>query len=256
MAQSLQQRAAALRASRARSAQRRSPSIGKQVSRQENHLLRTGSRFQSFDQLRQRHFWSTYLFTADANGYVIAGQSYTLFTTPQGQAGQGFTTQLTDLETNWKGASRVPDNQNIMLTEVGVGLSIVPVGVRSDEAENVIVTGAIAEQFLENSLLGITYLTNTVELGRCSDFAQPSGASMGTFNPQPAAPTVNASRVTTNGFAAPGLRRKFQVPILLGHGETFNFVYIVPRTYSVGTAGYQIYARMDFWATESFVEKS
>jgi hypothetical protein len=64
---------------------------------------------------------------------------------------------------------------------------------------------------------------------------------------------------------APALRRRFKVPILLQHGETFKFTYIVPpgRGPFVARVDPQdaattpnIDVRLDFWATESFVEKS
>jgi hypothetical protein len=64
----------------------------------------------------------------------------------------------------------------------------------------------------------------------------------------------------TNGFSGPGLRRRFKVPILLQHGETFSFNFNVPRTFNIVPAvaapKYGLVARLDFWATESFVEKS
>jgi len=230
--------------------------IRSQIRRQGRSVLETGSRYKSFDQVRQRHFWSTYLFTPDANGYIASGQNFNLFSTPQGQSGQGFTTQLTDLETNWKGANRVPDNQNIMITEIGVTVGTVPFGVRGGAVAANVPDGLVTENFLENTTVSIVYLTNQVELGRCSDFAQASGPTHGAYAPSTAA--LSTPRFVTNGLAAPGLRRRFKVPILLQHGETFSFAYIIPRSFNIGVAGttQQVYARLDFWATESFVEKS
>jgi hypothetical protein len=66
----------------------------------------------------------------------------------------------------------------------------------------------------------------------------------------------------TNGFAAPALRRKFKIPILLQHGESFNFTIQVPRNTFVGdglgavATAAPFLVRVDFYATESFVEKS
>ena len=234
------------------------------VSQQAQSLLVTGQRFDRFDQIRQRHFWSDYLFVPDSNGFVASGD-YRLFTTPSGQSGQGFPFALTDRETNWKSANRVPDNQNFEVLELGV--SILP-GFNSDtqipNANEPLITPLSANganTFLQNTILAIQYLTNEISLGLCADFSQASSPTMGSFTG-----AHNALRATlpqefvSNGFAAPGLRRRFNIPILLQHGETFSFNFKVPRTYWVeeGVAGPDVafIARMDFWATESFVERS
>ena len=190
-----------------------SANIQRQIRKQGRGVLETGSRFKSFDQVRQRHFWSTYLFTPDANGYIASGQNFQLFSTPTGQQGQGFPVQLGPLETNWAGANRVPDNQNLMISECGVTVGVVPFGVRGGAVAPYVNDGNVTENFLENTLVSIVYLTNQVELGRCSDFAQASGPSHGAYAPSTAA--LSTPRFVTNGFAAPGLRRRFNVPILL-----------------------------------------
>ena len=229
-------------------------SLRSSIRRQSRSLLETGSRFKSFDQVRQRHFWSDYLFTPDANGYVASGQNYTVFTTPQGQSGQGFPTALTDLQTNFKGAARVPDNQNLQITEIGVSLVSVPVANQGsgDIAQKGQINPQDHSSFVNNTVVGITYLTNTVELGLAADFPQASAPSSGIFA---VGTTANQGLSLSNGFAAPGLRRVLKVPILIGHGETFNFVFIIPRTFAI-TPNTHLCARLDVWATESFVEKS
>jgi hypothetical protein len=62
--------------------------------------------------------------------------------------------------------------------------------------------------------------------------------------------------VVSNGLPAPGLRRRLKVPILLQHGETFSFTLELPRAVWNGGEGNDIYTRFDFWATESFAERS
>lgn len=242
-------------------------SIRKGIQKQTREVLEKGSRFKRFDQIRQRHFWSTYRFTTDANGYIASG-SFDLFTTPGGQAGQGFATQLTLRETNWVSANRVPDNQNFEITELGV--SAIKVNTQTDDRHNTPNPAAIEDELLRNMTLAITYLTNQVPLGLCVDFAQPSGPMMGEYHPSvptayPAAEAplavgaANAGLSTyyTNGFAAPGLRRRFKIPILLQHGETFKFTFLVdPGRGPYLGAGVSLDARMDFFATETFVEKS
>src|SRR3990172_4618561 len=91
------------------------------ISKQSTRVLETGSRFTRFDQLRQRHFWSSYYFAPNVNGYITSG-TFPVFTVPPGQNGQGFPAgvALTERETNWKSQNRVPDNQNFEITEIGV----------------------------------------------------------------------------------------------------------------------------------------
>jgi predicted transcriptional regulator len=244
--------------------------IRRSVNKQATSLLETGQRFARFDQIRQRHFWSDYNFEVDSAGYINAGD-YKLFTTPSGQAGQGFPFALTDRETNWKSANRVPDNQNFEILEVGV--SILPGFDEQDpnDPEVYALTANIASVFLQNTILAIQYLTNEISLGLCSDFAQASAPIMGSYISKP----VNTAAVAgppivlelaslpqefiSNGFAAPGLRRRFKIPILLQHGETFTFNFKVPRAFYMDgliDTDVSFIARMDFWATESFVERS
>src|SRR6266481_2516106 len=86
-------------------------SIAQSLRGQTRNVLTTGSRFSSFDQIRQRHFWSSYYFAPDTNGYIGA-TNYPIFVVPSGNNGQGFPSGvvLTDRETNWKSQNRVPDN--------------------------------------------------------------------------------------------------------------------------------------------------
>lgn len=233
-------------------------SISKSIKRQGRSLLTTGSRFKRFDQIRQRHLWSTYLFVPDANGYVSSGEAK-VFLTPDSQAGQGFPVALSALETDFKGTGRVPDNQNLSISEIGVTLGLCPPEVAPEGDTAGIVNPAFtAATLFQNALVAITYLTNTVELGFVEDFAQPAGPQVGSYVPTgditPGGATYINPRFVTNGFAGPGLRRRFKIPIMLGHGETFNFSYLLPRAFWVGDV--VLYARLDLWVTETFVEKS
>lgn len=264
-------------------------SIKKSVKKQAERLLEQGRKFNRFEQIRQRHFWSTHLFKPDpATGYISSG-TFQLFTTPAGQSGQGYASALTGLETNWKGANRVTDNQNIEITEVGVSCWSVPKLPNDDLVESGdvlppsqwMLDPASAAAFVNSTVLSITYLTNQVELGMCADFAQPSAPYIGIYEPMTELNGASAGdgirnatqrqNYSSNGFPAPGLRRKWKIPILLQHGETFSFTYTIPRPFFVlpferaTAAGIDpdppaiaryIAARMDFWGTESFVEKS
>lgn len=247
-------------------------SIQRGIKQQARKVLVDGSRFKRFDQIRQRHFWSTYRLSSGANGFVASG-TFDLFTTPAGQSGQGFTTQLTLRETNWVSANRVPDNQNFEITELGI--SALMVDTDTDTRNNSPNPAALEDEVLRNMALAITYLTNQVPLGLCVDFAQASGAMVGEYHPsvpdnletaydvggenvlQDGAANAGLSTFYTNGFAAPGLRRRFKIPILLQHGETFKFSYLLDpgRGPWIGP-NRTMDLRMDFWATETFVEKS
>ena len=259
-------------------ARRLPATIRRSVQRQATRLLETGQRFKRFDQIRQRHFWSSYFFQPDVNGYVPSN-TYKLFITPPGQMGQGFPVSLTDRETNWKSANRIPDNQNLEVLELGV--SVQPTPDFEDIVDGFLPpnrqpTGRQVNDFMGNTIVAIQYLTNEVSLGFCNDFAQASGPQMGMYQPimagfavippdPPGAPPppAGSQRYVTNGFCAPGLRRRLRIPILLQHGETFSFNFIIPRSFFLyasqpaeqgETTG--LYVRLDFWATESFVEKS
>jgi len=247
-------------------------SLERNIKAQARKVLVTGSRFKRFDQIRQRHFWSTYRLSTDSNGFVASG-TFDLFTTPAGQAGQGFTQQLTLRETNWLSANRVPDNQNFEITELGV--SAVSVNTDTDARQNTSNPAANEDELLRNMALAITYLTNQVPLGLCVDFAQPSGPMVGEYHPsvpdnlesqydvggdntlQVGAANAPRSTFYTNGFAAPGLRRRFKIPILLQHGETFKFSYLLDPGRGPWLGENKTFdLRMDFFATETFVEKS
>lgn len=260
------------RRQRQRPARRARPGISAQVRGQAQRVLRTGQRFDKFDQIRQRHFWSAYYFDTAASDYITAG-TYTLFTTPVGSNGQGFPSGqvITDRESNWKSQNRIPDNQNFEVVELGCSVMAADFG--TNLSANYIArypTPSAMANFFNSAVLSITYLTNSVPLGLLSDFAQSSGPAMGVGvdivpGTTPDATTQpNAENMAfTNGFAAPALRRKFKIPILLQHGESFNFTIQLPRNTFVGigtgaaaNGGAPFLVRVDFWATESFVEKS
>lgn len=251
--------------------------IRRSVGNQASKMLQTGTRFKRFDQLRQRHFWSKYRFTPNATGFISSGD-FDIFTTPVGQAGQGYAAQLTLLETNWPGANRVADNQNVEITEIGVSAQCQSSGLGAPSVNgnefNSNVYHVLENELLRNMILSITYLTNTIPLGMCTDFAQASGPHIGFYEPAEAftdaAPPVvgvpdRYRTYASNGMPGPGLRRRFKIPILLQHGETFKFTFQVPPgrgpfvqridpTDAATTPNIDV--RMDFWATESFVEKS
>jgi hypothetical protein len=258
--------------------------IAQAVDRQAARVLERGQRFASFDQIRQRHFWSNYLLAYGA-GNDITAQPYEVFKVIASGTGQGYpaSVPLTLRETNWKNAGRVPDNQNFVITELGVTIQRPPAvegGVAPVVPAGSIYAGltpaiqalinprrAIHPDDAANILYGLTlemsYLTNNVPLGWCSDFSQSAGAyvqeeELGTDSVGgPDGPFIGDP---TNGLAAAAFRRKLEVPILLQHGEAMGMVLrasrnIPTRTLAEGGAGWAE-VRVDWWATESFVERS
>lgn len=262
--------------------------IAESIRNQASKVLQTGQRFTRFNQVRQRHFWSTYRLYPDAAGYFESGE-FDFFQVCAGQNGQGFPFELTLRETNWLGNNRVPDNENLIVTEFGLTAMIPLVATEEASPNPSVPTFALASDFcypglegafLESSVLSIKYLTNEVSLGLGSDFAQASGPLHGFYAPSmPQTMPDDASwgapyqtnradnrSLVTNGFPAPSLRRKLTIPILLQHGETFRMLLTLPPGRGpfawppaiIGQAAFSsVFAldiRLDFWATESFVE--
>jgi len=262
------------------------------VQKQVAEVLKRGQRFERFDQLRSRHFWSSYLFAPGAGNPVNAGQ-YDIFKLTPGQSGQGYPANvpLTLRETNWLNAGRVPDNQNFVITELGAQIvpipatsfenntapppDVIPVGVPQDGIfanlpaailplinPFVGVSPDDVYAMLMGTVLEMTFLTNSVPLGYLADFSQSAGdyapdtlASALSF----IAPPVPAP-YTSNGVAAAAFRRKLEVPILLQHGESMgmrlNIHRPIPTTVLAQGGSGVFEVRVDWWAHESFTEKS
>jgi hypothetical protein len=253
-------------------------SLEAMVQRQIQNVLKRGQRMERFDQLRQRHFWSCYLFAPGAvggTGIIPAGQ-YDIFLIPTGLTGQGYpaATPLTVRETNWLNAGRVPDNQNFVITEIGCTIQRPPaadanapansiwLNIPAGPAANIQPAAGIHPQDAKSILNGIVlemgFLTNNVPIGLLSDFSQSSGL-MGINDTQ----LNQETRDPVNGVPAAAFRRKLEVPILLQHGETMRMRLNVHRNIDIldanlatdpGTGWFEV--RVDWWAYESFTEKS
>lgn len=257
------------------------------VQKQVAEVLKRGQRFERFDQLRSRHFWSSYLFAYGAGNPIAAGQ-YDIFKLTPGQSGQGYPANvpLTLRETNWLNAGRVPDNQNFVITEVGAQIVpipgssfddlLAPLGVPTDGIYANLnatllplispfkgVSPQDAYAMLMGTVLEMTFLTNSVPLGFLGDFSQ----SAGEYGPGVIAglsgdqtPGVIPSPYTSNGVPAAAFRRKLEVPILLQHGESMGMRLNIHRaipTMPLDNGGSGVLeVRVDWWAHESFTEKS
>lgn len=277
-------------------------SLQKMVDSQIAKVLERGTRYGRFDQIRQRHFWSSYLFAGYAGTSIAAG-SYDLWKIPQGQQGQGYPIPMATRETNWLGAGRIPDNQNFVITELGVTVKRPPATrqgavVEGDFVPNVnggvafdpnapangiaaaLTAGqyaringmapilpADAQAILSGMILEFGFLTNSVPLGYCADFSQSAGNYCvssnyfgGDADHNIAVTSRQKSGDPTNGIPAAAFRRKLEVPILLQHGESqfmrLNVPKAIPiRSLAEGSSGW-FEIRVDWWASESFAEKS
>lgn len=262
-------------------------SLKQMVRKQVARVLERGTRNERFDQLRSRHFWSSYLFAYGAGNFIAAG-TYDLFKAIPSTTGQGYPTNvpLTTRETNWANNGRVPDNQNFVISEIGVSVIRPPAvdeagggGVPANAPTNGIwanlppATQALIAQnrqihpddtanILYGMVLEMQFLTNAVPLGLCADFSQPAGVRefQGLGIGSAAVPALIAGGDATNGVPAAAFRRKLEVPILLQHGETMGMRLNVHRPIdtvdlSIGGAGWAE-VRVDWWAHESFAEKS
>jgi hypothetical protein len=265
-----------------------SNSLQNMVNAQVNRVLRRGTRAERFDQLRSRHFWSSYLFIPDVNTDIIPAGGYDIFKVIPSGSGQGYPTNvpLTLRETNWLNGGRVPDNQNFVITELGVTLKRPPatdqdgvagaplnpptngIWANLTAAQQAYITGGVQNQpvpppdamaILYGVVLEMSFLTNNVPLGLCADFSQSAGNYIfednGAENPGGA-----NSGDASNGIPAAAFRRKLEVPILLQHGENMGMRLNVPRPIQVtnptngGIGWFEL--RVDWWAHESFTEKS
>lgn len=286
-------------------------SLKESIENQIQKVLTRGQRFARFDQIRQRHFWSSYLFLSGAGQQIPAG-AYDIFKSVPGFIGQGYPVPLTTRETNWLGTGRVPDNQNFVINEIGVTVKRPPATPQllgppdedftfhspgsdfSNPPSNGIAAGLNATQvsrvnglapvhpqdaqaLLYGTVLEMSFLTNNVPLGLCADFSQSGGLYGKTSTPF-APSNLSAGWSGTpdgsdafpggafpagdpvNGIPAAAFRRKFEIPILLQHGEQMGMRLNIPRpirlqTLEVGGSGW-LELRVDWWATESFVELS
>ncbi len=295
-------------------------SLIQMVDNQIARVLERGNRAERFDQLRSRHFWSSYLFIPDPVTFQVPAGAYDIFKVIPSGTGQGYPTNvpLTLRETNWLNAGRVPDNQNFVITEIGVTLKRPPavdvlgslVGPPNQvgsplfppsngiwaglpvAAQNMVNFGAQAAEInpsdanviLYGGVLEMSFLTNNVPLGLLADFSQSAGnyimgQGIPSFVTNGVADDVGPPAVANysaadsmgdpvNGIPAAAFRRKLEVPILLQHGENMGMRINFPRNIQLmstalvtnkgdnsrGCGWFEI--RVDWWAHESFVEKS
>lgn len=215
------------------------------IAAQAGRVLGTGGTGQRFDQVRNRHYWSTAIEFPDGVGY-LSPRTSDFFTTIPGMPFLG--ASMTERETNWLSPGRVPDDINLEILEVGV-LAIV-IGIPSGRP-NVESTSNL----VENLVLTINRLTSKTSLGLAMDFQGLAGPQeMGSYIPYESGPgdTKVTGSFFATGFGGPGCRRKLEIPYLAQHGEQFSMSLELPRAIFVGER--IMVARVDMWVTESFVQ--
>lgn len=260
------------------------------VQKQVSKVLRRGQRMERFDQIRQRHFWSSYLFVADPTTNMISAGSYDIFKVIPGGSGQGYPTNvnLTLRETNWLNSGRVPDNQNFAIMELGATVKMIPNELSAAANPNGIFANLTAAQqayilpginrniqvtdlqtILSSVVLEMSFLTNNVPLGFIGDFSQSSAINSPGLAIDTGGEINTLNSGSSNGVPAAAFRRKLEIPILLQHGENMGMRLSIPRPFQLmnpvnsdaqvdpGNGGTGIFeVRIDWWAIESFVEQS
>lgn len=255
------------------------------IDRQQDQLLQ-GQAVRSFKDFRCRHLWSTYHFQPGA-GSIAAGD-YKLFVAAAGKNGQGLPSGLSldDLDTNFSGEGRVPDDQNLAVWELGVSLLPAREDVVDDNtaiyANGPMEPGDV-DNVLSSAVLGVKFVDTELELGPLSTFSQPGGPHIavptlldwteedairalgisGGMATGPAASpwqqaTARLASSSGNLAPSPATRMRLDVPIFLGHTNTFYFFLRFGRAINLrtvargGTGAFR--ARVDLWCAESFRE--
>jgi hypothetical protein len=272
------------------------PNIEAQLNAQAQSLL-TAGRDNRFDQIREREFYSNFLFAPGLNGQIAAG-TYELFKVIKGLQGQGFQSPLTDRETNWPQPNRIADDHNLLLVAVHAEINrpttdtscytaaVQPVNPPTNGTVDLSVPlhAADVEAVAFGTILGFTFLTNTIPYGFLADFPGAGGpvgfrqagrqiaAAAGAapaFATTPAGAGNRAHLPISANRCNAAFERRFAVPIFLKHGDTFSVQLIVPNPITLlpvaavpGTNGESndasgaLEVRIGLYCIESFIEHS
>lgn len=233
------------------------PRIDASIARQQDQLLRAGQA-NVFSKIRQRTFYSAYLFRPGIGGQIASGR-YEVFAAAKGDIGQGFMDGLTARETNWLAARRVPDQQNLLVRGIGVEIrrpspsqSSYPAGLvfgaaNSNVNIDVPVHAADVAAVAYGMILRMKYLTQDVPIGLVADFPAVGGAygfnesarQITAADPGPPIVTYSATPVNdpvypflpvTKNTTTWAFKRRLQVPLMLAAKDSFSIDLHAPRT--------------------------
>ncbi len=238
------------------------PQIAQSLQRQQSNILRRGETA-DFSKIRVRHLFSTYLFAPGIGGVIQPGR-YVLFSTPRGQMGQGYASQLTARETNWEQPGRVANETNLVVEGVGVDIRRAPYdsacypagqafGVVANAVDRLIPPCPEDVTALANGIvLSYEYLNEVVPIARLADLPFPGGV-VGFVEASRQVPAVQIVEVPAEpdqnivGFAGtaagagqrallpvtrsscpPAFERRFPIPLFLPAGSQFQMSLNVP----------------------------
>lgn len=271
-------------------------SLSGMLSSQENQLLRKGTLPDfTFDEIRQRHVWSTYYFTSgfagspiNAGGTLSPSNQYQLFSAVQGQNGQGLPQgfQLNSIDVSDNFALRIPDDQNFSVWEIGITFEPLPTEIINAAPIGTMRAGELhphdVDLLCENIILDVKYVSSEVIYGPAREFTASGGVAMTgptlldysaqILNaPGPpveiqggqASPPERHASVQHNAgnqWPSPKLRRRLDVPLFLRNQQTFSVILLVPRQVGLRTVAQGgtggFRARVDFFCAESFRNRS
>jgi hypothetical protein len=265
-------------------------SIRAMLGEQDDQLLRKGTlASERYDQIRQRHIWSTFYLTKGYQGSaldataMLAPLEMIFFAAGNGQNGQGLPQgfQLSELDTNFPGTGRVSDDQNFIVWEIGV--SLLPMRADVVAGSGGAMSGNTphpddCDRLLDDMIESVRYLTNEVPYGPANLFAQSGAPAITVPSALDTSGSVsnNANQVkggqgedstrqarvaqnAANMPAVPSTRRKLDVPIYMQAKQTFAFKLTTFRQRQLltlaqgGTCGFRV--RLDWWSVESFREQ-
>lgn len=230
--------------------------IERSIREQEQKLLTEGMKLGRFRRIRQREFYSRYLFLPGKGAIFRAGE-FQLFTTIEGGTGQGYNQPLTERETNWPQTGKLSSQQNLVVKALHVRICRCPTDSTLYPAPpnnfnpDLPYSAADIYNIAYNFTVNVKYITEKIPYGLIADFPAVGGAWG--FNQasrqqpiagQPAPPIVQNVGLsqTLDLQAAPLLQsvqgtgnypilnsnvvaafeRRFKVPLLIQNSEQFT----------------------------------
>lgn len=232
------------------------PRLQAQLNQQSQNFLFAGQTFR-FDAIRQLIYFSTFLFAPGIGGVVPAGM-FNLFSTKRGDVGQGFTSALTDRETNWERGGQVPDEMNVLVTAIGVDIrrpTFDPTAYAAGTVfgfaagnvdRGVPVNPTDVAEIADKMLVAVTYVDDTASLGKLSDYPFPGGAvgfvEAGRQTPDLALAGLDGTLTGVNArpflplmrnACNPAAERRLAVPLILPAKSQFSMRLIVPQAFAL-----------------------